>query len=201
MKSSTKSGIAVLALCLGFSWGCGHPANLPAATGATSDPSQKLPFNREPKSAGISPTASLISSLNRLPEGTPLIVSLEHSLSSASAHASHTFTAVLDEPIVLDGQTVVPRGAPLTGRVLDAKSAARTGDPGYLRISLETITIAGKQFPIATSSFFAKAGSHEDRASPIPEGSIMVTLPVPRETVLTPDRRLSFRLTQQVDLK
>ena len=184
--------------CLSLTLACGRHTGLEALS--NRDP-QRLPFDRPPQNSGISPSRSLIPFVNHLPEGTPLTVSLQRSLSSAFAHAQDTFTATLDDPIVVDGQTVVQSGAPVTGRVIDAKSATHTGDPGYLRISLETIIIAGKQFPIATTSLFSKAGSHEERSSPIPEGSILATLPVPRETVFSPGRRFSFRLTQQVDLQ
>lgn len=194
MKSiSIIATIAWLSLTLA----CGRPTGFQVLS--SPDP-QKLPFDRQPQTSGISPSHSFIPFVNHLPEGTPLTVSLQRSLSSASAHVKDSFTATLDDPIVIDAQTVVPSGAPVTGRVIEAKSATRIGDAGYLRISLDTIAIAGKQVPIATTSFFSKAGSHEDRSSPIPEGSILAALPAPRETVLAPGRRFSFRLTQQVDL-
>jgi hypothetical protein len=135
-----------------------------------------------------------VPSATRIPEGTAITVSLERSLSSASAHPTDNFTAVLDDPIVVDGQPFVAVGTPFTGHVLDARSGKSLRDPGYLRIALTGLSINGKQFPIATSSLFAKAGSRE--GSPAAEKN-----PASKEMVLAPGRRLSFRLTENLDLQ
>lgn len=192
-----------LIACLSLALSCGRQTAVSAGT--NSDP-QKLPFDRPPQTAGISPSHSFVPSATRIPEGTAITVSLQHSLSSASAHNNDTFTAVLDDPIVIDGQTVVPGGAPISGRVLDARSAGPARDRGYLRIALTTLTISGKQLPMATSSLFAKGGSREDRgAGPIPASANGPTpsskVPVSREMVFAPGRRLTFRLTQNIDLQ
>jgi hypothetical protein len=84
-------------------------------------------------------------------------------LSSAASQSGDSFDAVLDEPIVIDGQTVAPRGAAVTGRVVAAKASGRLQDPGYLRLTLTSIEVNGKALPLQTSSIFAKGGSHEKR--------------------------------------
>src|SRR5271167_2275434 len=133
--------LLMLALCA-----CGRP---PADTSNSAN-SQKLPFDRQPRSSGISPSQSLIPSTTKLPEGTPIRIRLQSALSSASSHAGDTFNATIDEPVVIDGQTLVARGTSATGRVLEAKASAgsrgsSTGsspgsslgsslEPGYLRI-------------------------------------------------------------------
>jgi hypothetical protein len=214
MEPAARHGIAVLAACLALGWACNRQTGLPATDPARSDTSQKLPFDRQPQSAGVSPSHSLIPSVTRLPEGTPLTIYLQNDLSSASAHEGDSFAATLDSPIVIDGQTLVSRGAPVFGRVLEAKHSTGPLDPGYLRLALVSLTVGAKAFPIATSSLFAK-GSREDRSSPLigadrgkgakvsPTATVATTpaAAVPKEIVLGPDRRLSFRLTQSVDLQ
>src|SRR5580700_3723645 len=131
---SHANPIAVILLTLSLIGGCRRP---PAEDASSSD-SQKLPFDRQPRSTGVSPSQSLIPSTTKLPEGTGLPVHLQSALSSASSHAGDTFTGVIDEPVVVDGQTLVASGTPATGRVLEAKPAARfrgaSPEPGYLRI-------------------------------------------------------------------
>jgi hypothetical protein len=215
MEPTARHGIAVLAACLAFGWACSRQTRLPATDTANSDSSQKLPFDRQPQSAGVSPSRSLIPSVTRLPEGTPLTIYVQRDLSSASAHEGDSFAATLDTPIVIDGQTLVSHGAAVSGRVLEAKHSTGPLDPGYLRLALASLTVGGKNFPIATSSLFVKGGSREDRSSALIGGdqgkSAMVrptatvatgpAAAVPKEIVLGPDRRLSFRLTQSVDLQ
>ena len=190
MKSSARHGIAALAVCLALGLACSRQTDLPASDAAKSD-SRKLPFDRPPQSTGISPSHSLIPSVTRLPEGTPLTICLQRDLSSASAHPGDSFPATLDASIVIDGQTLVARGAAVSGRVLEAKQAAGPQEPGYLRLALVNLTVGNRSVPLETSSLFIKAGSREDHNA----------APVPKEIVLGPERRLSFRLAQDVDLQ
>ena len=194
----------ILALaCLGAAAGCGQrPAPIPDAN---ADP-QKLPFDRQPQKGGISPSHSLVPSATHIPEGTALTVSLERSLSSASAHSNETFAAVLDDPIVIDGQTVVPGGALVTGRVLDARSATPPREHGYLRVALTSLKVGERQVPITTSSLFAKSGSHHESGAKMSPASDMTTesggaLKDAKEMVFAPGRRLTFRVTQSADLQ
>ncbi len=181
---------------LSLTLGCRQQTGL--RSDANSDP-QKLPFDRPPQTGGISPSHSLVPAATHIPEGTALIVSLEHSLSSATARSNETFHAVLDDPVVIEGQTVVPGGALVIGRVLDARSAAPPREQGYLRIALVSLKVGEKQVPIATSSLFAKGGSREDRGVWITPASDSAA--VSKEMVFAPGRRLTFRLTQNVDLQ
>jgi hypothetical protein len=199
MKSSIPSRIAVIA-CLGITLSCGHE------TGLTADPnsdSRKLPFDHQPQSAGLSPSRSLIPSVTRLPEGTPLTICLQRDLSSASARPGDTFAAILDAPIMINGQTLVPRGAAVSGRVLAAKHSGGPQDPGYLRLALVSLTVGEKPFPIETSSLFAKGGSHDGRSSAMIRASAdhRPAPSAPEEILLGPERRLSFRLAHEADLQ
>jgi hypothetical protein len=192
--------IAVIAF-LGLALSCGHETGLTAADPNSN--SKKLPFDRQPQSAGFSPSRSLIPSVTRLPEGTPLIICLQRDLSSASAHKDDKFAAILDAPIVIDGQTLVPRGAAVSGRVLASQHSGGPHDPGYLRLALVSVTVGEKPIPIETSSLFAKGGSRDGRSSAMIRASAEhgPAPSAPEEIHLGPERRLSFRLAQEVDLQ
>jgi hypothetical protein len=64
--------------------------------------------------------------------------------------------------VIVAGKTVVLRGAPVTGSVLDTKVSAGH-DPGYLRMTLASIAMSGRSIPLQTSSIFTKGGSYEKR--------------------------------------
>jgi len=159
--------------------------------------SQKLPFDRQSQANGISPSQTLIPSTTKLPEGTPISVRLQKALSSASSHAGDTFSAAIEEPVTVDGLTLLAEGAPAAGRVLEAKasasSAGRSVEPGYLRIVLVSVDVGGKTVMIETSSIFAKGGAREDR--PPATGNNQ------KDVVFGVGRRLNFRLAQTVDLQ
>lgn len=222
---ASRLSLLLLTLCLW--WGCERPPDEKIPGGAES---QNLPFDRQPRSSGISPSQALIPSSTKLPEGTPIPVRLQTGLSSASAHAGDTFNAIVDEPVVVDGQTLVGRGTTATGRVLEVKASAtgravpqessrdsshdNSSEPGYLRIVLVSLNVGGKTVAIETSSIFAKGGSRDERNAT--GGSASGTRGTDKDrpnrdrntdrdrnkdVEFGIDRHLSFRLAQVVDLQ
>jgi len=158
MNRGRTASILASALALALVAGCGRqPAAQTSDAGPSGDAQPPFASGR----AGVSPTALLTP--ESLPAGTPIIVRLQSAISSATAQTGDAFGAVLDEPIVVDEQTIVPRGAAVTGRVVAAKSSGRLEDPGYLRLTLAAIEINGKALPVQASSIFVKGGSHEKR--------------------------------------
>ena len=195
--------LAVVLLMLSLICACGRPTIDSGGSASNSADSQKLPFDRQPRSIGISPSQSPIPSATKLPEGTPIPIRLRSVLSSASAHAGDSFTATVDEPVVIDGQTLIDRGTPATGRVLEAKPSAnslgRALVPGYLRIVLVSLNIGGTRVMIETSSIFAKGGIRDERTPAT--GTASGVSRKDRDIVFGIDRRLNFRLAETVDLQ
>ena len=139
--------------------GCSRQPGPAASDNSGSE--QQMPFDRPADKKGVSPTASLLPA--SIPAGTPITVRLQSSVSSASSQSGDSFESALDEPVVINGQTVAPRGATVTGKVVEAKASGHLQDPGYLRLTLTAISIDAKLLPIQTSSIFVKGGSHEKR--------------------------------------
>ena len=206
-----RAGFVVLLATLTLA-GCSQHESLPTAEdAATAD--QHLPFAAASDKTGFFPTGSLAPTV--IPAGTPVSIHLQLALSSASSRAGDPFEAVLDEPIVVRGQTVAPQGAVITGKVLDAKAADQFEGAGYLRLALTAISLNGKAIPIQTSSIFVKRGSHEQRnVTILRDGSgkkgalIGASIDAPGTTFATgsmdvgvaPERRLTFRLAQSLPL-
>jgi hypothetical protein len=177
-------------MALAITLGCGRPPGVPESSSETS---QKLPFDREPNPHGTSPSQSLVPP-NRIPAGTSVTVRLSAPISSASAHAGDTFAAALDDPVVVDDQTLLPRTAQVSGRVIEAKPSVGVNEPGYVRIVLVSVSTGDKTIAIETSSIFAKAPREELHSPTHGSG------PVKNDVVLTAERRLTFRLSQAITL-
>jgi hypothetical protein len=92
-------------------------------------------------------------------KGTPIYVRLQDSLSSATAETGDSFSAVLDEPLSIDGKTLVPEGAEISGRVIATRKSGQLHHAGYLRLTLSSVSMNGKQLPIQTTSVFVEGGS------------------------------------------
>ncbi len=150
---------------------------------------QSVPFGNSSQSDGISPTQAFASAPT--PAGTAIVIQLQASLSSAESHSGDQFQAILEEPIVVQGQTLAPRGTAITGKVLAAK-ASEKHSPGFLRLTLSSMLLNGKSLDVHTSSLFYKGGLRENSKS----GSRPVN-----DVQFSTGRRLSFRLIQALSLQ
>jgi hypothetical protein len=211
--------ICILALTLaGMSVACGRQSPLPMTAAASSPAIEPaLPFAREAKNDGISPSSAVIPPGAHVPTGTLIKVRLQTRLTSASSKTEDRFKAQLDEPIVLNDVLIADRGAVLTGRVVEARSIKAPRTPGYLRLTLSAIYLEGKPVPIRTSSTFLK-GVGPRRPHTLTTGtenivpilgnavadddeSTPTLLIRPREISVGPERRLTFRLIEPLPIQ
>jgi hypothetical protein len=145
-KVSGSVLVATAFLCLLA--GCSGMGGQPAVASADSPSAQQLPFTD---------TKPL------LPVNTAIYIRLQQPLSSATAQAGETFEAVLDEPLRVNEQVLAPQGATVKGKVLAARASGHLHNPGYLRITLASLTINGKTVPLQTDSISVRGGSFRNR--------------------------------------
>ena len=160
---------------------------------------EQLPFEYTADKNGISPTASLIPA--ELPPGTQITIRLQAAISSIESHSGDGFDAVLDKPILFQGQTIAPAGSAVKGRVLAAKASGRSQDPGFLRITLTEISLKGRVLSLQTSSIFAKGISRDRRkfrggAGVVKEVRKTAGTTGNRDAGFSTEEQLTFRLTQ-----
>jgi hypothetical protein len=85
--------------------------------------------------------------------GTNVTVRLVDSLSSKTSSPGDSFSATLQDPVVVDGNTVIPAGARAKGTVVDAKPLGRFKGGASLEVRLTSITINGNPTSIQTAAF------------------------------------------------
>ena len=225
MKPQKAASLWVLAVGLVLTAACGHQSAVPvtdAGIAAAADDEQ-LPFDRQGRTEGISPSSDLIPPAPGMPAGMPITIRPQQSVSSATAHAGDTFQASLDEPIIVNGQTIADRGTPVVGRVMEA--AASEQSPGYLRLALTSILIQDTPVALQSSSAFLKAvapvpprtqgrpahlailrdaavsGSQEPGAAPHGgSGADTRSAPKSMDVTVGSERSLTFRLREAVTL-
>jgi hypothetical protein len=90
-------------------------------------------------------------------------VRLQNRVSSASSQSGETFRAVVDDPVVVNGQTVVPRGATVVGEVILARHSGRLHHPGELGLTLVSVNLDGKDLPVETDHIYLHGKSHKKR--------------------------------------
>jgi hypothetical protein len=196
-------GLTLWLLLLPLVWeaGCSRPVGLTAPEDAPPPDQHQVPFHEGNSVAngtpaamgqdrGLKPGTDLpFRDPQNLPAGTLLTVRLKSSVSADNPKGRDTFEAVVDEPVTIEGNTLVPRGASVVGRIESASGASarisETKRNGYVRLTLESIDItgAGKDQPLQTSSLFA-------RGRPAARNGM------PGLITLEKGRRLTFRLTE-----
>jgi hypothetical protein len=221
-------GMAVAGIALS-AIGCNRQATVsPVDTGVVPAKQEaELPFERIAQKSGISPTSSVIPPGANIPIGTAISVRLKYVLSSARQRAGDRFEALLDEPLVLNGETLVERGTIVTGRVLEARHASHSKSPGYLRLVLTSVPVLGKVELVQTSSAFLKGasvpridlshahllsgsgaqlstGAYSDASAATGIMSAadarLITEQTAKDVLVGTDHRLIFRLTEPISL-
>jgi hypothetical protein len=98
-----------------------------------------------------------------VPAGTPLRVVLQQGVGTDTSDPGSSFSAVLAEPIVIDGKTVLEKGSTVSGRVVDVKKAGRVKGRATLTLALTDVTHDGKTTPIETKSYVGVAKDNKKR--------------------------------------
>jgi len=212
-----------------FTVACGHQATVsPVDVGGVSgSPEAELPFERTAQKTGISPTSSVIPPVASIPIGTAISVRLRSAMSSAHQRTGDRFEALLDEPVVVDGKTLLERGTVVIGRVIEARRASPAKSAGYLRLVLTSLPLLGKTELVQTTSSFLKgaggarmdlsharvltggapqlsSGTYPDKsgapASMSAADTRLIAESTAKDVLVGPDHRLVFRLTEPVVL-
>lgn len=158
-----------------------RPGDSPATQENGRSPESGLPFHES----------------QSLPAGTLLTVRLKTPVAAENPGINGTFEAVVDEPVVIEGNKLVPRGAMVAGRVESARISNVKRDHGYVSLALDSIHLGGVSLPIQTSSLFVRGNAGDPQAAvgevapgeTLREGSTVVIR-------LEKGRRLTFRLTE-----
>ena len=80
---------------------------------------------------------------------TKFKVTLQTQLSSKLSEVGDPVVATIDEPIYVNGETVVPRGTEIRGRVAAVRSAGRPHKEGQMSIIFERIAMPWGEEPIS----------------------------------------------------
>jgi hypothetical protein len=163
-----------------------------------------------------------------LPAGAWVQVRVNEPISSKHNHPGDGFSATLAEPLVVNGLVVARRGQVIAGRVAQSDEGGRVKGLSHLSLELTDLSLVdGQQMPVHTELSRYEAGPSKGRdaaaivgttavgagigaiaaggigaAAGAGAGAIASTIGVlathGKETVVLPEDRLTFRLTQPV---
>jgi len=102
-----------------------------------ADPPKVVPVSAK----ATQPTGHLIT----VPKGTQINATLDQTLACDKNHKGDSFVASLSSPVKVDGTTVLPKGAHITGKVVTVKKHE-------LKVALASVVIHGKSYDLETNS-------------------------------------------------
>jgi hypothetical protein len=109
-----------------------------------------------------------------LPAGTNLVIRMIEGVDSETNRVGQTFRASMDQPVMVDGQTVIPRGADAWVKLVDAKDSGKLAGRAELALALQSVSINGHMVDINTQSINKESGSQGEKTAKVAGGTAAV---------------------------
>jgi hypothetical protein len=93
----------------------------------------------------------------QIPSGTTLTFAIGQTVSASGSQSGQTFVASLAQPVVVNGETVIPAGAAAEGRILEATQSGRVRGVAEIALTMTGVTVQGRMVDISTAPFEARA--------------------------------------------
>jgi len=124
------------------------PPTPPPPPEASGLQTQRAYEQNNPNAAGI-----------QIPSGTPIILRMIDAVDSQKDATGTTFRASVDEPLVIDGQTIVPRNADALVKLVQAHQSGRMSGKTALTLALQQVSINGRMVDTYTEAVTQTSGS------------------------------------------
>jgi hypothetical protein len=142
-----------LTLLLALGAGCNKPStpNAPSSDNSTQAPdasggqpgSQPMARSEQPR----------MPETITVPSGKVLTIRLSDPVGSKISQPGQSFGGSLTRAVEVNGETVIPVGAKVSGEVVDAKPLGRFAGGALLQLRLNSVRINGEEMPVQTATF------------------------------------------------
>jgi hypothetical protein len=130
-----------------------NPVVTPLDAAAQNAAAQGAPppsSNGQPESAtGQSPNQPPPVTIS-VPAGTELAIRINQRISVKTSRAGDHFNGEVVEPVLSNGNIIIPRGTPVSGRVDEAHRRGHFEGRSILELRLTSMTLSGYQYPLDT---------------------------------------------------
>jgi hypothetical protein len=130
-------------------------------------PTDSKVFGVSSNSSPVSTSATPFSEPEQitLPYGTVLAVRLTETLSSDLNQPGDTFLASLASPLVVGDRVIVPEGASIKGKIVDARNAKRFRGKSALVVEVTHLTYNGRTYELRSSQYSKQGASRNAYAA------------------------------------
>lgn len=107
----------------------------------------------------------------QIPTGTIITVRMIDAVDSEETHLGQTFRASVDEPVQVDGQTVIARGADATAKLVQDQESGKFEGRTILTLVLTEVMANGHMVDISTGDVSQASGSRGSRTAKVVGGA------------------------------
>lgn len=128
------------------------PASAQSASQPSGNPPPPPPDQTASNSPSSAPRTPPPPAAVVIPAGTRVRVRTDQGLGSKISQPGDTFAATVADPVVIDGQIVIPRDARAEGTVIDAKPLGHFRGGALLELRLESVRTQWGSYPVHIST-------------------------------------------------
>jgi hypothetical protein len=109
-----------------------------------------------------------------IPAQTNLVVRMIDAVDSEKAKEGDTFAASLDQPVAVNGQTVLPQGLDVTVKLVQAQQSGKFTGKTELTVSLWSVKLNGKDLEVNTQNITEASSSRGQQTAKVAGGAAAV---------------------------
>jgi len=106
-----------------------------------------------------------------LPAGTNLVIRMIDGVDSERNSVGQSFAASVDQPVMINGQTVIPRGADVIVKLVDAKESGKLTGRTTLTLALMRVKVNGRMMDVNTQTVKEESSSRGARTAKVAGGT------------------------------
>jgi hypothetical protein len=157
---------------------------------ATSEPTSAAAKAAPAKPAAAKPAAVAKApepaATVTVPKGTEISTTVGQTLATDKNKVGDTFAGTLTSPIQVEGKTVIPKGAKVTGRIVKMRKHE-------LKVVLASVTVHGKSYELETNSVAGPKDQAKNNAKDTDKSKTNKDV-----TVLAVHSKMTFKLAKPV---
>ena len=106
-----------------------------------------------------------------VPNGSQVTIRMIDAIDSESANLGDTFQASIDEPILVSGTTVIPRGADVVVKLIEDKQSGKLAGRTELGLAIQSIKVDGRVVDVSTDQVTQVSASRTARSGKVIGGT------------------------------
>jgi hypothetical protein len=106
-----------------------------------------------------------------VPDGTSITVRMIDPVNSEQSRLGDTFRASVDEPVMVDGQVAIPRGADAITKLVEDQQSGKIAGKTVLTLVLQQVLVNGRMIDLTSGDVSQSSGSRGARSAKVIGGA------------------------------